>query len=112
VWTTGDILGGFYGEPVKLVKCETSDLTVPINAEIVIEGFIDPEGEEKDGTLGESSGYYMSFSKSPTIQVNAITFRKGAIYHSIIPWSLEVDNLLYLVHGVDFVPKMKRNSLP
>jgi 4-hydroxy-3-polyprenylbenzoate decarboxylase len=30
-----DILGGFYGEPAKMVKCETSDLTVPANAEIV-----------------------------------------------------------------------------
>ena len=30
-----DILGGFYGEPAKIVKCETSDLTVPANAEIV-----------------------------------------------------------------------------
>ena len=26
-----DILGGFYGEPAKLVKCETNDLTVPAN---------------------------------------------------------------------------------
>jgi 2,5-furandicarboxylate decarboxylase 1 len=50
----------------------------------------------------------MSFSKSPTIQVNAITYRRGAIYHSIVPWSLEVDNLLCLVHGLDFVPKMKK----
>lgn len=33
-----DVLSGFYGEPAKVVKCETSDLTVPANAEIVIEG--------------------------------------------------------------------------
>jgi 2,5-furandicarboxylate decarboxylase 1 len=84
-----------------------TDIDIP-NAEIVIEGFIDPKGKEKDGTLGESSGYYMTFSKSPTIHVTAISYRKGAYFHAIMPWSLEVDNLLYLIHGIDFFPKMKR----
>jgi 2,5-furandicarboxylate decarboxylase 1 len=92
-----------------MVKAETFDIDIPADGEIVIEGFIDPKGEEKDGILGESSGYYMAFSKSPTLHVTAITYRKGAIYQTIVPWSLEVDNLLYLVHGLDFVPKMKRD---
>jgi 2,5-furandicarboxylate decarboxylase 1 len=102
------VAGGLRGEPVAMVKAETADIDIPANAEIVIEGFIDPKGKERDGTLGESSGYYMTFSKSPTIHVMAITCRKEAIYQAIVPWSLEVDNLLYLVHGLDFVPKMKR----
>jgi 2,5-furandicarboxylate decarboxylase 1 len=102
------VAGGLKGKPIPMVKAKTVDIDIPAHAEIVIEGFIDPKGEEKDGTLGESSGYYMSFSKSPTIQVNAITYRRGTIYHSIVPWSREVDNLLYLVHGLDFVPKMKK----
>lgn len=102
------VAGGLRGEPVAMVKAETTDIDIPANAEIVIEGFIDPKGKEKDGILGESSGYYMTFSKSPTIHVMAITCRKEAIYQAIVPWSLEVDNLLYLVHGLDFVPKMKR----
>jgi len=103
------IAGGIGGKAVPIMKAENVDLEIPAFAEILIEGYIDPEGkEEEDGILGESSGYYMGFSKSPTIQVMAITFRKDAIYHAIVPWSLEVDNLLYLVHGLDFVPKMKR----
>jgi 2,5-furandicarboxylate decarboxylase 1 len=102
------VAGGLRGEPVAMVKAETADIDIPANAEIIIEGFIDPKGKEKDGTLGESSGYYMTFSKSPTIHVMAITWRKEAIYQAIVPWSLEVDNLLYLIHGLDFVPKMKR----
>ena len=102
------VAGGLKGKPISMVKAETTDMDIPANSEILIEGFIDPKGEEKDGTLGESSGYYMTFSKSPTIHVNAITFRKGAIYQAIVPWSLEVDNLLYLIHGLDFVPKMKK----
>jgi len=102
------VAGGLRGEPVAMVKAETADIDIPANAEIVVEGFIDPKGKERDGTLGESSGYYMTFSKSPTIHVTAISYRKGAYFHAIVPWGLEVDNLLCLIHGIDFVPKMKR----
>jgi len=102
------VAGGLRGEPIPLVKAETVDIDIPAYAEITIEGFIDPKGKEKDGLLGESSGYYMTFSKSPTIHVTTITYRKGAYFHAIVPWSLEVDNLLYLIHGIDFIPKMKR----
>jgi 2,5-furandicarboxylate decarboxylase 1 len=102
------IAGGIRGKAVPIVKAENVDLQIPAFAEIQIEGFIDPRGMEEDGVLGESSGYYMGFSKSPAIQVTAITLRENAIYHAIVPWSLEVDNLLYLVHGLDFIPKMKR----
>jgi 2,5-furandicarboxylate decarboxylase 1 len=102
------VAGGLKGKPIPMVKAETTDIDIPANAEIVIEGFIDPKGKEKDGTLGESSGYYMSFSKSPMIHVTAITYRKGAYFHAIVPWGMEVDNLLCLIHGINFVPKMKK----
>jgi 2,5-furandicarboxylate decarboxylase 1 len=101
------VAGGLRGNPVPMVKAQMSDLDIP-DAEIVIEGFIDPKGKEKDGTLGESSGYYMAFSKSPTIHVTAVSYRKGAYFHAIVPWGLEVDHLLSLIHGIDFVPKMKK----
>jgi 2,5-furandicarboxylate decarboxylase 1 len=102
------VAGGLKGKPIPMVKAETRDIDIPAHAEIVIEGFIDPKGKEKDGTLGESSGYYMSFSKSPMIHVTAITYRKGAYFHAIVPWGMEVDNLLCLIHGINFVPKMKK----
>jgi 2,5-furandicarboxylate decarboxylase 1 len=102
------VAGGLKGKPIPMVKAETVDIDIPAHAEIVIEGFIDPKGKEKDGTLGESSGYYMTFAKSPTIRVTAISYQKGAYFHAIVPWGLEVDNLLCLIHGIDFVPKMKR----
>jgi 2,5-furandicarboxylate decarboxylase 1 len=102
------VAGGLKGKPIPMVKAETFDIDIPANAEMVIEGFIDPKGKEKDGTLGESSGYYMTFSKSPMIHVTAITYRKGAYFHAIVPWGMEVDNLLCLIHGINFVPKMKK----
>ncbi len=102
------VAGGLKGEPISMLKAETVDLDIPAHAEIVIEGVIDPKGKERDGMLGESSGYYMTFPKSPTIHVTGITYRKEACFHAIIPWALEVDHLLSFIHGIDFIPKMKR----
>ncbi len=105
------LAGGIAGEPIPVVKAKTMDIDIPAHTEIVIEGFIDPMGEEKDGMLGESSGYYMTFPKSPSIHVTAITYRKEAFFQAIVPWSLEVDQILSLIHGIDFIPKMKREIL-
>jgi 2,5-furandicarboxylate decarboxylase 1 len=102
------VAGGLNGEPVETTMAETVDLAIPAHGEIVIEGSIDPRDKEEDGTLGESSGYYMAFGKSPTIHVTGLKYRKGALYHAVVPWAREVDSLLYLVHGLDFIPKMRK----
>jgi 2,5-furandicarboxylate decarboxylase 1 len=102
------VAGGLKGEPVETTMADTVDLDIPAHGEIVIEGYIDPKDKEEDGTLGESSGYYMAFGKSPTIHVTSLACRKGALYHAVVPWAREVDSLLYLVHGLDFIPKMRR----
>jgi 2,5-furandicarboxylate decarboxylase 1 len=102
------VAGGLKGEPVETTLAETADVDIPAHGEIVIEGYIDPRDKEADGTLGESSGYYMAFGKSPTIHVTGFKYRKGALYHAVVPWAREVDSLLYLVHGLDFIPKMRK----
>jgi 2,5-furandicarboxylate decarboxylase 1 len=55
-----EVLGGFYGHPAKLVKCETIDVLVPANAEIVLEGEVmATEGWILDeGPYGEFTGMY------------------------------------------------------
>jgi 2,5-furandicarboxylate decarboxylase 1 len=103
------VAGGLQGEPVETTTARTVDVDIPAHGEIVIEGYIDPGDKEEDGTLGESSGYYMAFGKSPTIRVTGFRYRKDALYHAIVPWAREVDSLLYLVHGLDFIPKMRRD---
>ena len=102
------VAGGLAGEAVETAAAGTVDVDVPAHGEIVIEGYIDPRDQEQDGTLGESSGYYMAFGKSPTVHVTGLRHRKEAIHHAVVPWAREVDSLLYLVHGLDFIPKMKR----
>ena len=102
------VAGGLKGEPVETTMARSVDVDIPAHGEIVIEGTIDPRDKEEDGTLGESSGYYMAFGKSPTIHVTGLRYRKGALYHAVVPWAREVDSLLYLVHGLDFIPKMRK----
>ena len=78
-----DILGGFYGKPAKIVRCETNDLTVPANAEIVIEGRIKTtEGWVYDeGPYGEFTGTYGGgLPHNCRFVVDCITYRKSGVY--------------------------------
>ncbi|MEW6663707.1 MAG: UbiD family decarboxylase [Thermodesulfobacteriota bacterium] len=102
------VAGGIKGDPVETAMARTVDVDIPAHGEIVIEGYIDSGDKEVDGTLGETSGYYMAFGRSPTVHVTGLRYKKGALYHAVVPWTREVDSLLYLVHGLDFIPKMRR----
>ena len=78
-----DILGGFYGAAAEIIKCETNDLTVPANSEIVLEGrVIITEGWIHDeGPYGEYTGTYGGgLPHNNRFVVDCITYRKGAIY--------------------------------
>jgi UbiD family decarboxylase len=78
------VAGGLAGRPVPVVKCKTIDLDVPADAEIVIEGLIDPEKLEPEAPFGESNGYVALEAYNMPMQVTAITHRKNAVFASII----------------------------
>jgi 2,5-furandicarboxylate decarboxylase 1 len=79
-----EVAGGFLGEPVPLVKCETVDLDVPADAEIVIEGHVLPGVREHEGPFSEFHDYYVAGSgENPVIEYTAITRRHDAIYKAI-----------------------------
>ena len=78
------VSGGLAGRPVPVVKCVTIDLDVPADAEIVIEGLIDPEKLEPEAPFGESNGYVALEAYNMPMQVTAITHRKNAVFASII----------------------------
>jgi 4-hydroxy-3-polyprenylbenzoate decarboxylase len=70
---------------VELVKCETSDLEVPANADFVIEGYVDPtEPLRMEGPFGDHTGYYTLPEPYPVFHVTAITHRKDAVYPATI----------------------------
>src|SRR5689334_16995367 len=53
------LFAGFLnGGGIELVKCRTHDLEVPANAEIVIEGFVDPNETLLEGPFGDHTGFY------------------------------------------------------
>jgi 4-hydroxy-3-polyprenylbenzoate decarboxylase len=74
-----DAAGAWAGRPVELVRCETSDLLVPANAEIVLEGEVVPYERVNDGPHGESTGFYNQYLKTFKVRITAITHRKNPI---------------------------------
>ncbi|MDY7038095.1 MAG: UbiD family decarboxylase, partial [Thermodesulfobacteriota bacterium] len=77
-----DMMGALRQEPVPLVKCETIDLEVPADAEIVVEGEIslDFDNFRFEGPFGEYHGYYASIGSSkPVITWKCMTHRDDPI---------------------------------
>jgi 4-hydroxy-3-polyprenylbenzoate decarboxylase len=69
----------------ELVRCETCDLEVPANADIVLEGYVDPkEPLREEGPFGDHTGYYSLPDHYPAFHLTAITHRKDAVYPSTI----------------------------
>jgi 2,5-furandicarboxylate decarboxylase 1 len=77
------VMGALLGEPLQLVKCETSDLLVPAHAEMVIEAEILPRQRTAEGPFGEFTGYSLGERQREVVKVRAITHRKGAIFQDI-----------------------------
>jgi UbiD family decarboxylase len=91
-----DIIGGYLGEPLRVVASETwgERLLVPADAEIVIEGALLPGKRMVEGPFGEVNGYLgvQGFLQSAHYEARAVTRRRGAMHASIItpegdkPW--------------------------
>ena len=77
------IMGGLLGEPLELVKCETSDLLVPAYAEMILEGEILPHERTSEGPFGEFTGYSLGERQREVLKVRAITHRRDAIFQDI-----------------------------
>ena len=78
------VAGGLAGAPINVVKGKTVDLLVPAEAEVVVEGLVDPKYLEPEGPFGESHGYVALEDYNLVVEVTAITRRKDAILTSII----------------------------
>lgn len=82
------VAGGLHGEPVALVRAETSDLEVPAEAEIVLEGEILPVGWTQDeGRFGDAYWLMGDVKWNPIVRIKAITRRRRPILYSLhMPW--------------------------
>ncbi len=70
------------GQKTELVKCKTNDLLVPANAEIILEGYIEPNETAVEGPFGDHTGYYNEQETFPVFTIECITMRDQPIYHS------------------------------
>jgi UbiD family decarboxylase len=77
------IMGGLLGEPLELVKCETSDVLVPAHAELVLEAEILPRERTAEGPFGEFTGYSLGERQREVVRVKAITHRRDAMFQDI-----------------------------
>jgi UbiD family decarboxylase len=76
-----DFIGGYLGEPLEVVKCETVDLDVPASSEIVIEGHVMLDQVGPEGPMAEFPGYLFPKDQHlcPVFRVTALTFRSDPI---------------------------------
>ncbi len=86
------IMGGVLGEPLELVRCETSDLLAPAHAEMILEGEILPGERTPEGPFSEFTGYSLGERQREVVRYHAVTMREGALFHDISV--AQVDHLL------------------
>ncbi|RWX54273.1 4-hydroxy-3-polyprenylbenzoate decarboxylase [Photobacterium chitinilyticum] len=70
------------GSKTEVVKSISNELEVPASAEIVLEGYIDPEEFADEGPYGDHTGYYNEVERHHVFTITHITMRKDPIYHS------------------------------
>jgi UbiD family decarboxylase len=77
------LMAALRGEDLPVVKCVTSDLRVPADAEYVLEGYLDERGyAEPEGPYGEFLGYYGALKTNPVFHLTAITHRRDAVFQA------------------------------
>jgi 4-hydroxy-3-polyprenylbenzoate decarboxylase len=109
-WQRHKVFAGFLRrKPVALARAVTSELKVPAEAEVVIEGYIDPaEPLVLEGPFGDHTGFYSLADHYPAVHVTAITMRSGAIYPCTIVGQPPMEDF-YLGHATEriFLPLLR-----
>ncbi|MBV9404732.1 MAG: menaquinone biosynthesis decarboxylase [Acidobacteriaceae bacterium] len=79
------LFAGFLrGRAVEMVACETCDLEVPANSEIVLEGYVELGELRREGPFGDHTGFYSLDDDYPVFHIECITHRKHPIYAATI----------------------------
>lgn len=109
------LLAGFLRKRrVTLVRCLTQDIWVPEDADIVIEGYVDPsEPEVLEGPFGDHTGFYSLQDLYPLFHVTCITYRQDAIYPATIV-GIPPQEDYYIAKATEriFLPPIRFTMLP
>ena len=80
-----NLVAGFRGETVAVVRSITNKILVPADAEVILEGYLDEHGYvEPEGPFGEYMGYYGAIHMDPVFHCTAITMRRDAMYQTFL----------------------------
>jgi 4-hydroxy-3-polyprenylbenzoate decarboxylase len=71
-------------ERVEMVDCVSVPLQVPANAQIVLEGWVEPGQRRPEGPFGDHTGFYTPVEPFPFMTVDVMTTRRKPIYQSIV----------------------------
>ncbi len=102
------IAGFLRNKPVEMVKCETCDLEVPAQAEIVLEGYVNIGELRREGPFGDHTGFYSLDDDFPVFHVTCMTTRKNPIYPATIVGRPPMEDY-YLGRAIEriFLPLMR-----
>ena len=103
------LFAGFLrGKPVEMVKCETSEIDVPAQAEIVLEGYLNLGELRREGPFGDHTGFYSLDDDYPVFHIECITHRKNPIYAATIVGPPPMEDF-YMGKAIEriFLPLMK-----
>ncbi len=103
-------LAGFVRrEPVRMVKALTVDVEVPANAEIILEGYVDPGERRREGPFGDHTGYYSLADEYPVFHLTCLTRRERPIYQTTIVGPPPMEDY-YIGKAIErvFLPIMRR----
>jgi UbiD family decarboxylase len=80
-----DNIGALLGEPLRLIRCRTVDLEVPAQAEIVLEGELDPDDLVPEGSVSEFHGFYVDYGPGLGVTIRCVTHREKPVYQAVLP---------------------------
>ena len=97
------------GSKTRVARCLSHDLLVPATAEIVLEGFIEPDQVRDEGPFGDHTGYYNSVEKFPVFTVERITHRRNPVYQATYMGKPPLDEPSVLAKSLNelFVPLLQ-----
>jgi 2,5-furandicarboxylate decarboxylase 1 len=84
-----EVAGALRGSPLPVVRCRTSEIRVPAEAEIVLEGRLLAHAREPEGPFGEFPQYYGERADRHVVELTAVTHRAAPMYHTIVGGGLE-----------------------
>jgi 2,5-furandicarboxylate decarboxylase 1 len=75
--------------PLKVIKAKTVDLLIPAEAEFVLEGVVYLDKRHAEGPFVDLTETLDVIRQEPVFELKAITHRRDAIWHALLPGALE-----------------------